>query len=301
MDWTTWSALGRTYAYKPATQALAAIEHVNWEYYEMSALSNMTGTPGSAFDGDVVNLTHKPADYSMGFQTGLAANEKDNDYGMAGWFGWYGTLGGASYTDWGDMNADLSCSYTNCYDTSIPVAISTLLEGPFDPATGMMNDALREAGVLPMTEPYSAMGFVPVGSNAGGETITATVLATTGQNAIVDWVWVELRDANDSTSVVAARAGLLQRDGDVVDTDGTSALRFEGLAVGNYYLAIFHRNHLGGHDRCAYPAFSCDSGCGLHRSGYPNLWLQQPEDCNGRRMRALCRRCQCQRTGAEYR
>ncbi len=38
---------------------------------------------------------------------------------------------------------------------------------------------------------------------------------------------------------------MLQRDGDVVDTDGQSAVRFENTFWGEYYLAVRHRNHLG--------------------------------------------------------
>ena len=44
--------------------------------------------------------------------------------------------------------------------------------------------------------------------------------------------------------VVATRSALLQRDGDVVDMDGISPVYFEGVANGNYYVAIKHRNHL---------------------------------------------------------
>jgi len=71
------------------------------------------------------------------------------------------------------------------------------------------------------------------------------VFSVTGDNAIVDWVWVELRDKDDYSIVLATRAGLVQRDGDVVDLDGTSQLRFQGLNLSTYYIAVKHRNHLG--------------------------------------------------------
>lgn len=72
----------------------------------------------------------------------------------------------------------------------------------------------------------------------------ASVFAQVGDNAIVDWILVELRDKNDSTKVIATRAGLLQRDGDVVDLDGVSPLFFKDIPVEPYYVAIKHRNHL---------------------------------------------------------
>ncbi|MCB0811724.1 MAG: hypothetical protein KDB87_00895, partial [Flavobacteriales bacterium] len=70
-------------------------------------------------------------------------------------------------------------------------------------------------------EPYTSLGYVHVG-DGGNESTTAGVLAATGNDAIVDWVVLELRDANDPTTVVNTRSALLQRDGDIVDTDGSS-------------------------------------------------------------------------------
>ena len=58
-----------------------------------------------------------------------------------------------------------------------------------------MQDQLRIAGLLPTTEPYTAMGYDHVGG--GGEQTSPAVLATTGNNAIVDWVLLELRSAGD--------------------------------------------------------------------------------------------------------
>ena len=95
-----------------------------------------------------------------------------------------------------------------------------------------MNDALRSAGYLPTTSPYS-----------DDLTVNASVFTTTGANAIVDWVWVELRDATDNTVISASRSALLQRDGDVVDVDGTSALTISTPSK-SFYVVINHRNHL---------------------------------------------------------
>jgi len=117
------------------------------------------------------------------------------------------------------------------------LSVRAHLEGPY-----LMSDALRGAGLLPVQEPYTALGYGHVGS--GSEFTTPTVLAATGSNAIVDWVMLELRDAGNSASVVATRAALVQRDGDIVDVDGTSPVTFN-VAAGNYYVAVRHRNHFG--------------------------------------------------------
>lgn len=71
------------------------------------------------------------------------------------------------------------------------------------------------------------------------------VFGVTGQNAIVDWVFVELRSKSDYTKLLATRSGLLQRDGDVVDLDGVSNLAFPGITADSFYVVVRHRNHLG--------------------------------------------------------
>ena len=122
------------------------------------------------------------------------------------------------------------------------VRARVFLEGAYDAGTGLHRDQLRTLPSFALTEPFSALGYVHV--NGGGESTNASVLATTGPNAIVDWVVLELRDAGNSANVVATRSALLQCDGDVVGTDGASAVGF-ALGTGNYHLAVRHRNHLG--------------------------------------------------------
>ncbi len=65
------------------------------------------------------------------------------------------------------------------------------------------------------------------------------------ENAIVDWVVVELRSDNSISTPIATHAALLQRDGDVVSVNGVSAVRFLTVAPGQYHVAVRHRNHLG--------------------------------------------------------
>ncbi len=108
------------------------------------------------------------------------------------------------------------------------------LQGPLlGSGDGLMQDGLRSGGHIPTATPYS-----------DGATADASVFNVTGNDAIVDWIYVELRDSGDNTSVVAETSALVQRDGDIVHTDGTSGLSFM-VAEGNYYVAIKHRNHLG--------------------------------------------------------
>jgi len=125
---------------------------------------------------------------------------------------------------------------------SITLALKAHLQGCYDPATGLMRDDLRTNGLIPLTQPYT--GVFPQVGPAGGGTIAPAVLNVTGPDAIVDWVFVELRDPAAPSTVLNSRSALIQRDGDVVDVDGTSPVQFD-MPNGAYHIALRHRNHLG--------------------------------------------------------
>ncbi|WP_052158333.1 reprolysin-like metallopeptidase [Lacinutrix jangbogonensis] len=111
------------------------------------------------------------------------------------------------------------------------VAPKVYLQGALLNSTGgLMRDDIRT--MISTTSPYDAT------------ICNASVFTVTGNDAIVDWVQVELRDANNNTTVVVSQSALLQRDGDVVNTNGISSLIFN-VPSANYYVAIKHRNHLG--------------------------------------------------------
>ncbi len=150
----------------------------------------------------------------------------------------------ATTTSNGESYTDGICLKVVEAPPAILLSAKALLEGPY--FAPLMNDALRTNSYIPIEEPFTGLGFTFVNST-GGDLIEgpATVFAVSGDNATVDWIFVELRDETDPTVVIATRAGLLQRDGDIVDVDGVSPLAFDGIPNGNYYVAIQHRNHLG--------------------------------------------------------
>ncbi|MEL7534296.1 MAG: lamin tail domain-containing protein, partial [Bacteroidota bacterium] len=126
----------------------------------------------------------------------------------------------------------------------VSLDISAWLEGPFDPAQQLMGDALRTLNLIPRQEPFTALGGFTVVGEWDGDSLNDEVLNLNGSTAIVDWIWVELRDENDSTQTLAARPALIRRDGKIVDLDGASLLSFPDLSSGNYFIVIRHRNHL---------------------------------------------------------
>ncbi len=121
------------------------------------------------------------------------------------------------------------------------------LQGNYNTATDRMTDALRTLNLIPATEPYTSITTYTHSGSGGGETPDiASIIGSTapaGDDAIVDWVFVQLHDG--AGTVISTRAALLQRDGDIVDTDGSSAVNMAGNAIGNYFISVRHRNHLG--------------------------------------------------------
>jgi hypothetical protein len=126
------------------------------------------------------------------------------------------------------------------------------LQGAYNTTLGVMDDKLRIANLIPTTEPYTGLAmFSPtagIKGSGGGETSTSAIVGsaagTSSNTTIVDWVLVQLHNSSTG-SVVTQRAALLQRGGNVVETDGVSPVNLAGNAAGNYYVSVRHRNHLG--------------------------------------------------------
>ncbi len=120
------------------------------------------------------------------------------------------------------------------------VGARVLLDGPLNWSTGVMRTDLRTLGLVPPSEPYTALG-VEVANP--GVAMTQVVAALTGNNAVVDWVVLELRNNNGSHTVAERRAALLQADGDVISHDGAAVIAFTTAPQGRR-LSVVHRNHL---------------------------------------------------------
>ena len=126
------------------------------------------------------------------------------------------------------------------------LAAKIILQGPYQASQDLMRDQLRTKSLIPLEEPYSDMPAFTHVSGGGGETVDALEdfdYVADGDD-IVDWVFLEIRDSTDA--VVSTRSALLQRDGDIIDIDGSnSAVSFEGITLDNYTIVVRHRNHLG--------------------------------------------------------
>jgi hypothetical protein len=135
----------------------------------------------------------------------------------------------------------------------------------------LRNSPFTSSNYIPAADPYetptafvnvtgSYTKLAPQTTYAEFQQVTSpSVFTTTGQNAIVDWVFVELRSKSNNATVQATRAGLIQRDGDIVDVDGQSCLAFPGTAIDSYFVAVRHRSHLGAMTRYGQSASNLET------------------------------------------
>ncbi|MCB0273611.1 MAG: hypothetical protein KDI06_02285 [Calditrichaeota bacterium] len=113
--------------------------------------------------------------------------------------------------------------------TTLAANVKVFLEAPY--STGSMSNRLNSA--LPASQPYSGSPW----NYAGAETVGSFA------SDIVDWVLLELRTGTGSGTLVGRRAALLKSDGTIVDTSGSGQVAF-GLSPGDYYVVVYHRNHV---------------------------------------------------------
>lgn len=120
------------------------------------------------------------------------------------------------------------------------IGAKVLLGGAMDAGSNIMRTDLRTLGLIPSNQPYTALG-ISVSNN--GQTIASSVMQATGNDAIVDWIVLELRQNNSSYTVLERRAALVKANGEVIGSDGSTQIPFTTSVQGKY-LVVRHRNHL---------------------------------------------------------
>ncbi|MCL5030775.1 MAG: hypothetical protein M1480_17330 [Bacteroidetes bacterium] len=122
--------------------------------------------------------------------------------------------------------------YEGQNSSSIKLNASVILAGCY--ANGTMSTNLLSRGFLPQNQPYIT---APWNYN-GSESLTNLPSST------VDWILIELRSDSSASTMIARRTALLKSNGSIVDLDGTSPVLFNNVPPGDYYIVIYHRNHL---------------------------------------------------------
>jgi hypothetical protein len=152
-----------------------------------------------------------------------------------------GTTNGVS---WIRVN---STGFSNFYIHSVKsfLTAKVFLQGAFNVNTKRHKDVTNGwANVLntyARNQPYNTAAFE---SYTGTESVSNGFFTSTSDTTnVLDWVLLEIK--NSSGTTIARRAALVREDGQIVDLDGTSSVSLYGLATGNNYITIRHRNHLG--------------------------------------------------------
>ena len=114
------------------------------------------------------------------------------------------------------------------------VRIQVLIEGFYDASLGKMRTDLSKEDLLPLSQPFSVAPIYYTGT----ESVDSMPIN------IVDWMFLELRDSADMDNIIHQQAVLLREDGAIVNLSGSDKIQFGGLPNSNYFIALFHQNHL---------------------------------------------------------
>lgn len=108
--------------------------------------------------------------------------------------------------------------------------LTVFLEGPY--SGGQLTTTLNSN--LPLSQPFNLAPW-----NYGGKESISSI-----PENITDWILLELRSDSQSSSMIVRKAAFLKNDGSVVETDGSSSISFDDVASGDYFVVVYHRNHL---------------------------------------------------------
>ena len=125
-----------------------------------------------------------------------------------------------------------ACYFNATDPIQLRISVRLYLEG-FLKADGTMTGELSTQSLLPTNQPYEGNPF--------GYTGIEQVQAFPEQT--VDWILVELRNAQDQ--VLAYSAVLLREDGWLMDLSGNTEITLPEIFPESTYLVLFHRSHIG--------------------------------------------------------
>lgn len=140
-------------------------------------------------------------------------------------------LGGEQYI----MDVPFAANQTiEVVENVLKIPLRVLLNGPYNPATDLMNTDLLDNDLIPLVQPFNEAPW----NYTGTENVTDFPVNT------VDWVLVEIRQKLPPYALIQQRAALLLSDGQIVDIDGTAGVKFTQITTDFYHIAIKARAHL---------------------------------------------------------
>lgn len=189
----------------------------------------LSGTPDLSFDNGNPQGECQPSLYSqeLQLQPGQSITVGSSTYAAAGIY--QDILVNAAGCD------SVVVSKIEEVTAGISLDARVFLQGAYM-GTATMKTDLSSLGLLPNQQPFNVAPW----NYGGAESINFDPIGV-----VVDWVLVEIRDANNNNVIVDQQAALLSSDGSLLDVNGNSGLVFgQGFNGNAYYLSIRSRNHL---------------------------------------------------------
>ncbi len=165
-----------------------------------------------------------------------------------------------------------SAQYICTQGDNLFLNVKVFLQGPYQ--NGYMNTSLLSSDFIPLSQPFNTSPW----NYSGSETVSSIPAD------IVDWILLELRSEESSSSIVKTCAAFIRKDGLVVGLDGVSKVNITDVQSADYYVVIKHRNHL-----------SIMSSSKVTLSGNPSLY-----DFTTSSNKAYGNNAQCSLGGGKY-
>jgi len=188
---------------------------------EVNRVEYDNGTNWPNPTGSSMVFTGTPDDNNNDFTFWTTATQREPSYtGTAGDKGSPGTNG----------------AQQNLINNEFFVNLRVFLQGPFN----VNSMASLPENVIPLEQPYHTAPWNYSGTESVG---------SIPDEQVVDWVLVELRDAATAATatqqtIIARKAFFILRNGNIVDTDGVSAIQFDVPVQQQLFAVVHHRNHL---------------------------------------------------------
>ncbi len=206
------------YEYKSSGQPFSSGNNKITNSVENSGVGSFTDLGSNSLTGKALteDVTGIPTNSSYKWRARVEYNLVNNPYQKYGPWRYFNNFAAKIADGFKPMSVGIA---------PILVDIKIFLEGPYNNTTTNMNASLT----VPFDSPYpeDPVHVEPIPNNN-----------------IVDWALVELRDKNDSSVIISSRSAFIKKSGVIVDLDGSSSLQFS-KPIGDYYIVVKHRNHLG--------------------------------------------------------
>jgi uncharacterized repeat protein (TIGR01451 family) len=155
-----------------------------------------------------------------------------------------------------EISTGLTSNIANVIVTYVcfTVDVQAFLEGPFDETTGLMNNTINNAGILPGEDPLPPVTPTPAGQPYDvtpwnyndlscdwyGDPSVNPEATTPYPDDVVDWVLVSIRQGDSlKSSEIFRCVGLIYRDGQIE----LECPCFKTTGVDKFYILVEHRNH----------------------------------------------------------